>query len=166
MPLSASLLVQLAADLTSPLDLTTVDVPLSIGRQISLISGTGAGAADQIWSATRSINSGATDSLDLAGVLTSPLGGTLTFARIKGVLVAAAATNTTNVDVARPATNGVPLFSAVSSAISVRPGGLLVWMDPSAAGVVVTPGTGDLINLVNGSGATAKCDVVIIGASA
>lgn len=164
MPLDARLLVQLTANLTSGLDLTTVSAPLTFARQSALTTGAGAGQADLIWSDTRTVAGSATDSLDLAGSLTSPLGGSLTFARIKGLIVAASPANSTNIQVTRPASNAVPLLSAAGN-IAVKPGGLFAWFDPSAAGVVVTAATGDLLDMVNSGGSSATYDVVIIGAA-
>jgi hypothetical protein len=164
MPLDTRLLLQLAADLTSSLDLTTVSAPLSFARQLTTADGAGAGQANRIWSDSRTIAGSATDSLDLAGSLTDPFGAALTFARIKGLIVAAPLANTTDVRITRPASNAVPLLSAAGY-IPVKPGGLFVWFDPSAAGVVVTAGTGDLLDMVNSGATAATYDVVIIGAA-
>jgi len=164
MALSVRALVQLTAEQTTALDLTTVSAPLSLARQLTYTDGAGAGQADLIWSDTRTVSSSATDTLDLAGSLTGALGNTLTFARIKGLVVAARPTNTTTLQVARPESNGVPLLSAQAS-IPVPPGGLFVWLDRSAAGVAVTADTADRIDIVNGSGASATYDIVIIGAA-
>ncbi|MFD0885758.1 hypothetical protein ACFQ08_14500 [Streptosporangium algeriense] len=164
MTLDARLLVQLAANLTSSLDLTTVSAPLNWARQLNLADGAGAGQANRLWSDTRTVAGSATDSLDLAGSLTDPFGQALTFARIKGLIVAARTTNTTDVRITRPASNAVPLLSAAGY-IPVTPGGVFVWFDPSAAGVVVTAGTGDLLDMVNSGATAATYDVVIIGAA-
>lgn len=158
---------ELEAEITNPLDLTTASAPLKVARQLILAQGTGAGQADMIWSDQRTIAASATDALDLAGVLTAPLGGTLTFARIKMLVVLASSGNTNNLLVQRPATNGVPLFSAVSTNMPIPPGGAFVWYAPSAAGVVVTPTSGDLIDFVNGGAGTSVIyDVIVVGASA
>lgn len=164
MALDTKLYLELVTNYTSALDLTTASAPITFKRQGILASGAGAGAADLVWADSRPISPSATDTLDLAGSLTGLLGGTVTFARIKGLFVAAAASNVTNITVTRPATNGVPLMSAVSSGVPVKPGGIFSWYDPSAAGVVVTAGTGDLIDFVNSGATTANYDVVIIGA--
>jgi hypothetical protein len=158
---------ELDAEITNALDLTTVSSPVSMARQLTLAQGTGAGQADMIWSDQFTIAASATQAVDLAGNLTGPFGTTLTFARIKMVIVFAATGNTNNVNVLTPASNGTPLFLAAGDGIAVKPGGAFVWFDPSAAGVAVTAGTGDLLNLVNsGAGTSVTCDVVIVGASA
>lgn len=167
MPLNSELTVRAQCDLTTALDLATAALPLDYLSRIRLTSGTGAGAADLLWSDTRTLAASATEDLDLAGVLTGPLGGTLTFARIKGLIVAAAPANSNNVNVTRPASNGVPLFLAASDGIPVPPGGVFAWFAPTAAGIAVTAGTGDLITVANAGGGTPVIyDVVIIGASA
>ena len=167
MTLTATLDVNLSALLASALDLGSAQFPLEADKRIRFASGTSAGQADMLWSDTRTVAASGTDALDLAGSLTGPLGGSLTFARIKGLLVRAAAGNTHNCRVNRPASNGVPLFLAASDGIDVQPGGLLLWVAPTAAGVVVTAGTGDLINIDNsGAGTSVTYDVVLIGASA
>lgn len=158
---------ELEAELTSSLDLTTPTSALKVARQLMLASGTGAGQADMVWSDTVTITASGTQAVDLAGSLAGPLGGTLTFAKIKMVVVAAASGNTNNVNVVRDGTNGVPLFLAAGDGIPVKPGGLFCWFDPSAGGVTVTASTGDLLNLVNsGAGTSVTADVVIVGASA
>jgi hypothetical protein len=158
---------ELDAELTNALDLTTPTAALRVARQLALATGTGAGQADMIWSDSFSIAASGTQAIDLAGSLPGPLGGTLTFAKIKMVVVAASTTNTNTINVVRDATNGVPLFLALGDGIPVKPGGLFVWFDPSAAGVAVTPTSGDLLNLVNSAAGTPVTgDVVIVGASA
>lgn len=164
MALDTKLYLELVANYTAALDLTTAAAPVRFARQGILASGAGANAADLVWTDQRTISPSATDTLDLAGTLTGMLGGTVTFARIKGLFVAAAAANVTNITITRPATNGVPLMTAVSSGIAVKPGGIFAWYDPSAAGVAVTAATADLIDFVNSGATAATYDVVIIGA--
>lgn len=165
--LSMTFALTLAAQLTKSLDLSTPLDSVSYKKQLALASGVGANQGDMLWHDQRTIAASGTDSLDLAGVLTDAFGQTQTFARIKGIIVAAAAGNTNNVNVTRDATNGVPLFLAASDGIPVRPGGLFAWMAPDAVAVAVTPGTGDLLVIANsGAGTSVTYDVIIIGASA
>ncbi|MFI6819266.1 hypothetical protein ACIBG7_43245 [Nonomuraea sp. NPDC050328] len=160
-------LLQLESELTSPLDLSTPSSLLKIAQQITFAQGAGAGQADMIWADRRTIAASATDSLDLAGsALQSPFGGGLTFARLKMIFVRAAAANVNNVNIIRPASNGVPWALAAGDGFPIRPGGIFFWYDPSAAGAVVTPGTGDLLDLVNsGAGTTVEYEVVLVGAA-
>lgn len=153
---------------------TTPDLGSNSGRRaidlaVSLASGTGAGQADLMFADTRTLAASGTEDLDLAGVLTSAFGATLTFARVKALVVVAAAANTNNVVVSRPAANGFILFSAASDAIPLRPGmGLAVVAGVAdATGIAVTAGTGDLLTITNSAGSTTVTyDIVILGASA
>lgn len=169
MAFSLTSLVSIYSELSSPIDLSTPTSTLNFARQMNFSQGTGAGQADMIFHDRRNILASATDSIDLAATLVGPFGGTaLTFARIKMLAVAPLATNTNNINVQRPSgATGVPLFLAISDGLVVKPGGLFLWYDPSAAGVVVTPSTGDIIEIVNAAGGTSvDYDLVIVGASA
>lgn len=166
MALTTRLSLSLLATLTSPRDLSTPDDPLNYLKNIELATGTSANQADMLWHDQRTLTASATEDLDLAGVLTNAFGVTQTFARIKGLVVYAAAANTNNVNVTRPASNGVPLFLAASDGIPVHPGGIFAWVAPGAA-VTVTAGTGDLLTFTNSAGSTSVTyDVIIFGASA
>jgi len=166
MTMQTTIDVNLAAVLATALDLGSAQYSPVINKRISLATGVGAQQADQIFTDTRTVAASGTDALDLAGSLTGPLGGVLTFVKLKAILVRAAAGNANNVRVNRPATNGVPLFLAASGGTDVLPGGLFLWVAPGA-GITVTAATGDLINCDNsGSGTSVTYDVAIIGTSA
>lgn len=167
MALTSDITVKAVCTLSSALDLATASVPLTLTERIRLTNGTGADQADLIFHDTRTLSASATEDLDLAGSLTDALGSTLTFARIKAVIVAANAANTNNVNVTQPAANGVPLFLAASDGIAVRPGGVFAWVAPDATAVAVSGGTADLLTFTNSAGSTSVTyDVVIVGASA
>jgi len=168
MALDSKLTLTISASLTKALDLLTSEGRLAIQKVIALATGTGANQADKVFSDTRTITASATDSLDLAGGgLLDALGDAFGPARIKALYVFASGANTNNVNVTRPAANGVPLFLAASDGIPVRPGGLFVWIAPDATGVPVTAATADLIDLINSAGGTSVTyDIVILAASA
>jgi hypothetical protein len=167
MPLTTTIDTSILATLTNALDLGTAQAPFSVTKRTNLATGTGANQADLVFTDTRTIAASGTEDLDLAGSLTGPLGGTLTFVKLKALLIRAAAGNTNAVRVTRPAANGVPLFLAVSDGLDVLPGGQFLWVAPGAATVTVTPATGDLITVANSSSGTpVTYDVVIIGTSA
>lgn len=166
MALSATIKASLSATHTNVLDLATASFPLSIQQALTLTDGTGANQADRIFSDTRTLSASATEDLDLSGSLTNAY-GTVTFARIKAIFVIADSDNTNNVNVTRPASNGVPLFLAAGDGLPLRPGGIFMWACSDATGVAVTAGTGDLITFTNSAGSTSvDYSVVIIGVSA
>ena len=167
MSLSLTVKAGIRGNHTKALDLGTADLPVDVLANIALADGTGANQADRIFTDTRTLSASATEDLDLAGSLTDAYGATITLARIKAILVKAASGNTNNVNVSRPASNGVPLFLAASDGIQVLPGGAFLWVAPNAAGIAVTAGTGDLLTFTNSSsGTSVTYDVVIVGSSA
>lgn len=164
MPLTTTISLSLIAKLTAAGDIGTPTVDVAYSQSLSLATGVGANQADMIWTDQRTLAASATEDIDLAGVLTSLLGGTLTLVRVKFLYVFAATGNTNNVQVRRGATNGVPIFTAVSAGMDLKPGGSLLWTDPSAGGVAVTAGTGDLINFTNsGAGTSVTYDILVGG---
>jgi hypothetical protein len=168
MPLNLTIETRLNGSYTGTADLGTPTFAFDQTQRKVLDSGVGANQADVLWSDERTVTTGATDSIDLAGALSGLLGGTVTFVRVKGIRIRnsnnAGTANTTNLTVQRPAANGAPLFVAASDAIAALPpdGEILIsW--PSAAGVVVTAGTGDLLEIVNSAGASAVYRIEVWG---
>lgn len=153
---------------TKVLDLATAALPLDAQALLTLTDGTGANQADRVFHDQRTLTASATEDLDLAGSLTDAYGATITFAKVKAILVKAAAGNTNNVNVTRPAANGVPLYLAASDGVGIPPSGCLLLAGPGAAGLAtVTAGTGDLLTFTNSAGGTpVTYDVVIVGTSA
>lgn len=126
----------------------------------SFVDGVGAGAVNAIWQDVRPLTDGGNETLDVSPTPTSGKSGVVTFARIKGCLIWAPATNTTNITI-----TGTLLYLAAGDAVrALKPGGVLLITDPSAAGMVVTPTTVDTIILTNSSGAAATYGVILAGA--
>lgn len=151
---------------TNALDLLTGRAPVELLKEISLGSGTGANQADRLFTDRRTLAASASENLDLAGTLADAFGATLTFAKLKAVVIVAAAANTNNVNVTREGTSGVPVFLAAGDGIPVLPGGMFVWVAPGA-GVTVTAGTGDLLAVANSAaGTSVTYDVYLLGTSA
>lgn len=166
MALTSTIDISFDCTQTNPLDLQTPTAPLSLAKRIRLLTGVGADQADMIWTDTNTLAASGTTDIDLAGSLTGAFGTSLTFARIKVVYFSALSTNTNNVNVTRPASNGAPLFLAAGDGIPVRPDGCFLWVAPGATGIAVTGATGDLITVTNSGGTTGVTySVVIIGAS-
>lgn len=168
MALSTTFLADLDAIYTSALDLSTTTNPLGFTRQISLATGTGAGQADKIFHDERTLTASSSENLDLAGTLVDAFGATITFARIKGIVVYASPANTNNVLVGGAASNGfINWVGDTTDVIVVRPGGLFTLFATDATAYVVTASTGDLLKVANSGGTTSVTyDVVLIGASA
>ncbi len=158
---------QIDATYSNLLDLGTAVDNLSKRTKIEMTNGTGASNADRMFHDQRTISASSSEDLDLAGSLATEFGNSLTFVELRAVLVSASSSNTNNVLVSRPASNGVPLFSAAGDEIIVPPGGVFLWACPADGKITVTAGTGDLLHVANsGAGTSVTYDVVIIGTSA
>ncbi|MET9954214.1 hypothetical protein ABZ135_22060 [Streptomyces sp. NPDC006339] len=169
MALTSDLGISVSATLTKTADLSTPSDPLSWRRGVHLESGTTAGKADLRFADTRTLAASATEDLDLAGVLTDVYGQAITFARIKGIFVSAASTNTNNVVIGAATSNAwATLFNATGT-ITLRPGDTFAAISGAAQATAwaVTAGTGDLLKVANsGAGSSVSYDIVIVGASA
>ena len=157
-----------AAQITA-LDLGEAKATLAKAYSASLASGVAAGQADRIFHDQRTIAPSSNDDLDLAGVLLDALGGTITLARVKALIVVAAAGNTNDVVVGGAATPFVSLFGDPTDKVKVRPGATLALFAGAAdaTGYVTAAGASDLLRVANGgAGTSVTYDVVIIGASA
>lgn len=161
--------VSYSATLNSALDLQTVSSALSYAKTQGFSTGTAGGQADVLFSDTRTIAASSNDDLDLAGVLVGPLGNTLTFARLKGLIVAAAAGNTNTLIMGGGASNPVTtILGGTTPTLTIRPGGLFVLSaGADATGHVITAATADILRFTNGgAGSSVTYDIVIWGASA
>jgi hypothetical protein len=132
----------------------------------SITNGTGSNQADKLWSDTRTLAASANEDLDLSGSLSS-LFGAFAPAKVKAVVIFARAANTNSVVISRPAANGLVIFAAASDALAgLQPGGVFVYTAPTA-GIAVTAGTGDLLNIANSAGGTSVTyDIIVVGTSA
>jgi hypothetical protein len=154
---------------TKALDLTTVADPLQFRRAVSLTDGSTAGKADKVFHDRRTLAASATEDLDLAGVLLDAFGTAITFVRVKGLFVSAAAANTNNVVIGAAASNPWATLLSATGTLTLRPGASVGVMagEADATTYAVTAGTGDLLKVANsGAGSTVTYDIVIVGASA
>lgn len=170
--LTAGALVNITANLTGPSGIVgSIGANLSKTLGASLAQGTGAGQADVVYWAERTLAASTNEDLDLTGTaLQDPLGTNIALARIKAFIIGAAAGNANNVVVGNAASNGVAgLFGAVTHTAIVRPGAVVCWICglADATGYAITAGTADLLRVANSAGGTSVTyDIVIIGASA
>lgn len=149
---------------TNTLDINDATQPLSESVTLTFTNGTGANQCDLMFSDTRSVTSGSPDDLDLAGVLTTAFGATITMARVK--LIYIKNNDTTNILNVGAGTN--PLINwvlASGDGVNVRPGGFLCLGAPDATAYAVTAATGDILRVAAAAG-TISYTIIILGASA
>jgi hypothetical protein len=137
---------------------------------LTLADGVLAGQADRVWATTvAALAASSSTDHDLAGALVDPLLGTASFARVKGIIVAAYAANTNTVVVGAAATNPWVGLLGATHTVTLRPGAVFAAMVGPAdlAGYAVVAGTGDLLRVANGgAGSSVGYDIAVIGCSA
>lgn len=161
--------VQIAATLSgTTVEGGTPSYPFNAIWSAPLTTGTGSGQADKLYTAQITLTASSGQDIDLAGVLSDPFGVAMTMVKLKAIAVRASTTNTNNVNLTRPAANGVPWLLAAGDGIAIGPGGLFMAVNPGTAGLgTVTPATGDLIRVDNsGAGTSVTFDIVLLGTSA
>lgn len=148
-------------------DLETANVTLAKTITHALTNGTSDKQADVIFSDTRTLTTGANETLNLAGSLVdSAFGSTLTFVNIKAIMIFSKLDANRVLTVGGAASNGFATpFGASTDTIKINPGGSLVLIAPNT-GYAVTAGTGDLLKIANASGGSTTYDIIIIGTSA
>lgn len=165
MSAEATVTVSVLATLTKSLDLAAGSLPLTYTQQQAFTDGAGANKIEAIWHDQRTLAASTTEDLDLAGGLTDGFGDSITFNKVKAVLVKAAAGNTNDVVVGGASSNqwAAP-FGDVSDKVNVKPGGLFLLTAPDANGLAVVGGTGDLLRVGNGgSGTSVTYDIIVLG---
>jgi hypothetical protein len=137
-------------------------ISASIAKALEFAAGTASiGQANLLYSETRTLAASTGEDLDLAGVLTDPLGATIAAAEVVAVFIAAASGNTNDVQLTRPGSNGVPLFLAAGDGLAIGPGDMFLFTNRK--GVTVTAGTGDLLHVTNGgAGSSVTYDIIVI----
>lgn len=160
---SATVEVNITGKQTGTNDLGTPQLPLDISDVVVFTPGTAATSqADILFQDTRTLAASTGEDLDVAGVLAGAFGATIAAAEIVAIYIKAHATNTNDVQLTRPASNGVPAFLAGGDGLAIGPGDAFLLTNQK--GITVTPGTGDLVHVANGgAGSSVDYDVVIIG---
>lgn len=160
---TASIDLNIRGKQTGTADLGTPQISLNVSKSMQFTPGTASvGQANILFSDTRTLAASANEDLDLAGALTDALGASIAAAEVVAIYIAAASGNTNNVNVTRPASNGVPLFLAAGDGFGLTPGDF--FLRTMRNGVAVTAATGDLINIANSAAGTpVTYDIVIFG---
>jgi hypothetical protein len=171
MALTTKITIGIVATLTAALDLATSTTPLAYPLVYEWPNGVAADQADMAWHDRRTIAASGTDDLDLAGGLTDAYGATITFVKIRALLVVADAANTNAVILGNATTNawgggvattGPPLGHATHTT-RVHAGGAVLYLSPDA-GFGVTAGSIDVLRVANsGAGTEVIYDIIAVG---
>jgi len=149
--------------LANTVGLQSAQASLETGLTATIATGTGLGQADRIYTDAAKSISGAFD-YDLSGALLDALGGTFILARVKAILLIAAAANPGNVIIGNDAASPILGFGAITHTWAVKPGGIFFVYAPDAVGWPVTATTGDIFQVTPSAG-TCIFDLAILGSS-
>lgn len=165
MSLSASIALGLTIEQANSNDLSSTKDTVSKDYLIQLLNGTGAGQANKAWHDQRTLAASGNEDLDLAGSLLDVFGSTITFTKIKAIVIVAAEGNGDDITVGGASSNALVNFvGSATDKVKVRPGGVFVIACSDATAYAVTAGTGDLLNIANEDGAaSATYDVFVVG---
>lgn len=136
---------------------------------VDLVDGTATGQADRIYAARRTLAASGNETLDLAGSLADVFGTTISFAKVKLILIRNVSTVAATLEFGPNASNGAGIGgfwkAAANKSVIPKDNAFRIFYDP--AGWSVTAGSADLLYVenINGSNA-ATYDIVIIGTSA
>lgn len=164
---SAELLVKFTANQSGSNDLGNPVFAPELKALLQFTDGTTANKFDIVFTDNRTVASASNDDIDLAGVLTTAFGSTITAAEIVGIIIKSAAANTTTLSVGGGTNPWITMWLATGDGIKVGPGGIFLNVAPDASGLgAVTAGTGDILRIANGSGASASYDIAILARTA
>lgn len=175
MDLATAMTMQITATATDTADMSDV-APRAVllARFIdTLTDGTGLNSANQVYADSGTIGAAATVNIDLAGTVTDVFGAVITFTVVKAVFVRNTTTATAAVINVGGGSNGAGLnafdtwitsTAADGSEAVILPANaaVLLW-NPTAAGYVVTAGTGDLLSLTETATLVGAYEVMVVG---
>ena len=164
MAVSAKVAISIAATLTGTPDLGTSRTELDVGAVADVANGTANGQANVCWFDTRTLTTGANETIDLRA-LTDAHGAAVVFAEVSDIVIEALSTNTTNLTFGDGATEpwAAP-WGGVDAALVLTPGARVGFH--SVSGWATANDSADKLYVVNGSGASATYRIGILGRNA
>lgn len=141
-------------------DLGELEAPLSIIVP-KWTYGTGAGAVNVIFADTRTLADGANETLDLyaSGSLLDIFKQALTIEALKFLYIKNKSSDATLL-VGGGASFDLDIFADTSDKVKVKPGGMICWTDPSAAGLDIT--TNKNLKLEHDGTGSSSMDIDVI----
>lgn len=150
----------------------TPNQDVTLTKTLDILDGIGTDQVNQIYARRRSLASGATELLDLHQdpALTDVFGNNLKFATLCLVYIinedVNGVANTTNLTVGAGTNEIANILGSAGATKILRPGDVFLTANFGPNGIAtVTPGTGDELQIVNGSGATCNYQIILAGRS-
>lgn len=164
--LTSSLSVTVKGTYSDDLDLQDPEANLSYSFSDSMTNGTGVDQCDLMFYDQDTVASGTPDDIDLAGVLKTAFGATITFVKIKLIFIENKSATAGEILTIGNDVNGlVNWVGAATHTVKVTPAGCLCLWAPSLAAYAVTAATGDILQIASDSG-TITYNLILMGTSA
>lgn len=157
MALTTKLILKLRASLSKAHDLSSPSIDHALSVVQTWASGVLANQADKVWGDERTLSTGATEDLDLTGVLKDIFGDNFDLAKVK--LLA------TNLTIGNATSPWQGPFGAATHTLVLKPSEFVILGSPALAGWPVTATSADLLKVANAAGASAKYKILIVGTS-
>jgi hypothetical protein len=144
-------------------NLSEAGVPITIANE-TWSYGTGANAVNVIYADTITLADDANDTLDFyaSGTLVDVFNRTLTMTAIKLVYIKNNSADAT-LQVFGGASNDIGIIADTSDIVKIKPGGSFIWVDPSAAGLVITTNKNLRIEHDGTGTSTMAVDIIVMG---
>jgi hypothetical protein len=142
----------------------TSSMTFSVLEQQAFTDGTDTEEVNQMWSdGSDDMAASGTVTYDLAGGISDAYGDTVTFTKIKAILVRNESDGTVEIEIGGAAANQwYPMFDNANDIEKIAAGGC--WFHYNPEGWAVTAGTGDNFMIANNdSGSTASYSIMVIG---
>jgi hypothetical protein len=167
MALKTTLAFQIAADLTKAFDMGGGTVGTGLTRNYGFNDGALANQANRVYQDRNTLAPSGTIDVDLSGALLDVYGDAVIFARIRALVITAAAANTNNVVVGGVAAGLSTIIQPQTTGlVVVRPGGMVAFIAPDTTAYVVTATTADLLHIINSAGGTSvDYELVVVGSA-
>jgi hypothetical protein len=166
MSLTTRVQVHLHATQTVAADLSSADSVLNLQSILNLANGTGANQANVIWSDTRSLGPSASEDIDLiGGGLVDPFGVAVAPSKLRVIMISSASSNLNDMTLFGDAL-GPAFLNTAATTVTLKPGGVFLLTDPSAAGIAIGAGATDIIQIANAAGVnTISYSIVVVGSA-
>ncbi len=160
---SASMKVLLNSIFKNTRALATPTSTVQLSLSNDFVNGTGASHANVVWEDLRSLNTGTSETLDLAGALVGDF-STVTFTKIKAIAIWLVTASTGyRIEIGGAASNAfADWVGNANDVVKLQAGGTLALSAP-VDGYTVTADTGDLLKINNPSGGTVQYGIWILG---
>ncbi len=158
---SGKVAIKLSVATTKELDLGSIIDFLDVNDTINIDD---SHEVDRFWSDTRTLATGANETLDLSGSLIDDVGNASVFFDIKALYIKNTSTANT-LKIGGAVSNAFPLFAANSDILVLRPNTSMLFMVGDVDGLVID--TNDQLKIEHGgeTAADLNYDIVIVGLS-